>query len=62
MLSQAEVCFEHYRQQLEKKEKECEDLKRKLDKACKHLQLAVKEQKTKCEQAQGLYLLHVDVK
>ncbi|XP_070809514.1 centrosomal protein of 152 kDa [Pituophis catenifer annectens] len=52
MLSQAEVCFEHYRQQLEKKEKECEDLKRKLDKACKHLQLAVKEQKTKCEQAQ----------
>ncbi|ETE66292.1 Centrosomal protein, partial [Ophiophagus hannah] len=59
MLSQAEVCFEHYRQQLEKKEKECEDLKRKLDKACKHLQLAVKEQKTKSEQAQGLYLLHV---
>uniref|UniRef100_A0A8C7E7K7 Centrosomal protein 152 n=1 Tax=Naja naja TaxID=35670 RepID=A0A8C7E7K7_NAJNA len=52
MLSQAEICFEHYRQQLEKKEKECEDLKRKLDKACKHLQLAVKEQKTKSEQAQ----------
>ncbi|XP_026532923.1 centrosomal protein of 152 kDa [Notechis scutatus] len=52
MLSQAEICSEHFRQQLEKKEKECEDLKRKLDKACKHLQLAVKEQKTKSEQAQ----------
>ncbi|XP_032089427.1 centrosomal protein of 152 kDa [Thamnophis elegans] len=50
-MSQAEVCFEHYQQQLEKKEKECEDLKRKLDKACKHLQLAVKEQKSKSEQA-----------
>ncbi|XP_070618450.1 centrosomal protein of 152 kDa isoform X2 [Erythrolamprus reginae] len=52
MLSQAEVCFEHYRQQLEKKEKECQDLKKKLDKACKHLQLVVKEQKTVSEQAQ----------
>ncbi|KAL7980059.1 hypothetical protein Chor_001327 [Crotalus horridus] len=50
--SQDEICFEHYRQQLEKKEKECEDLKKKLDKACRHLQLAVKEQKTKSEQAQ----------
>ncbi|XP_039215198.1 centrosomal protein of 152 kDa isoform X2 [Crotalus tigris] len=52
MSSQDEICFEHYRQQLEKKEKECEDLKKKLDKACRHLQLAVKEQKTKSEQAQ----------
>ncbi|XP_063170108.1 centrosomal protein of 152 kDa [Candoia aspera] len=52
MLSQEEICWEYYRQRLEKKEKECQDLKKKLDKACKHLQLAVKEQKTKSEQAQ----------
>ncbi|KAM6425836.1 centrosomal protein of 152 kDa isoform 1-T2 [Liasis olivaceus] len=52
MLLQEEICFDHYRQQLEKKEKECQDLKKKLDKACRHLQLAVKEQKTKSEQAQ----------
>ncbi|XP_044294949.1 centrosomal protein of 152 kDa isoform X2 [Varanus komodoensis] len=47
-----EVCCEHCHQQLEKKEKECQDLKKKLDKACKHLQLAVKEQKAKLEPVQ----------
>nr|XP_028561705.1 centrosomal protein of 152 kDa isoform X4 [Podarcis muralis] len=41
-LSREDNCCEHCRQQLERKEKECQDLKKKLDKACKHLQLAVK--------------------
>ncbi|XP_033022854.1 centrosomal protein of 152 kDa isoform X5 [Lacerta agilis] len=41
-LSREDICCEHCRQQLERKEKECQDLKKKLDKACKHLQLAVR--------------------
>uniref|UniRef100_A0A8D0L8B2 CEP152 CEP63 binding coiled coil domain-containing protein n=1 Tax=Sphenodon punctatus TaxID=8508 RepID=A0A8D0L8B2_SPHPU len=43
-------CCERCYQQLEKKERECLDLKRKLEKACRHLQLAVKEHKVKAEQ------------
>nr|XP_034987778.1 centrosomal protein of 152 kDa isoform X4 [Zootoca vivipara] len=41
-LSREDICCEHCCQQLERKEKECQDLKKKLDKACKHLQLAVR--------------------
>ncbi|XP_062998371.1 centrosomal protein of 152 kDa [Elgaria multicarinata webbii] len=52
LLSREDVCCEHCHQQLERKEKECQDLKKKLDKACKHLQLAVKEHKAKSEQVQ----------
>ncbi|XP_066491679.1 centrosomal protein of 152 kDa isoform X2 [Tiliqua scincoides] len=52
LLSQADSCCEHCRQQLERKERECQDLKKKLDKACRHLQLAVKEQKAKSEEVQ----------
>ncbi|XP_072837686.2 centrosomal protein of 152 kDa isoform X2 [Pogona vitticeps] len=52
LLFQEGACCQHCHQQLEKKEKECQDLKRKLDKACRHLQSAVKEQKAKSEQIQ----------
>ncbi|XP_061451435.1 centrosomal protein of 152 kDa isoform X2 [Rhineura floridana] len=52
LLSREDICCEQCRQQLERKEKECQDLKKKLDKACKHLQLAVKEHKAKTEEVQ----------
>ncbi|XP_053128788.1 centrosomal protein of 152 kDa isoform X3 [Hemicordylus capensis] len=51
-LPQEDVCCEGCCQQLERKEKECQDLRKKLDKACRHLQLAVKEHKAKSEQVQ----------
>ncbi|KAJ7311018.1 hypothetical protein JRQ81_006614 [Phrynocephalus forsythii] len=47
------VCCERCRQQLERKEQECQDLRKKLDKACRHLQLAVKEQQTRHLQENG---------
>uniref|UniRef100_A0A8C8SX28 Centrosomal protein 152 n=1 Tax=Pelusios castaneus TaxID=367368 RepID=A0A8C8SX28_9SAUR len=50
--SHEDLCCDHCCQQLEKKEKECQDLKRKLDKVCRHLQLAVREHKAKVEQIQ----------
>nr|XP_060611287.1 centrosomal protein of 152 kDa isoform X2 [Anolis sagrei ordinatus] len=50
LLPQEGICCDRCRHQIERKEKECQDLKKKLDKACKHLQLAVKEQKSKLEQ------------
>ncbi|XP_072258504.1 centrosomal protein of 152 kDa isoform X2 [Pyxicephalus adspersus] len=43
-------CCENCQQQLEKSKKECQDLRNKLDKACRHLQQAVKEQKLRGEQ------------
>ncbi|XP_067411899.1 centrosomal protein of 152 kDa isoform X2 [Emydura macquarii macquarii] len=48
--SHEDFCCEHCCQQLEKKERECQDLKRKLDKVCRHLQLAVREHRAKVEQ------------
>ncbi|XP_014461548.2 centrosomal protein of 152 kDa isoform X1 [Alligator mississippiensis] len=39
-------------QDLETKERECQDLKKKLEKTCRHLQLAVREHKAKAEQIQ----------
>uniref|UniRef100_A0A674JV81 Centrosomal protein 152 n=1 Tax=Terrapene triunguis TaxID=2587831 RepID=A0A674JV81_9SAUR len=45
-----DFCCDHCCQQLETKERECQDLKRKLEKACRHLQLAVREHKAKVEQ------------
>ncbi|XP_054858693.1 centrosomal protein of 152 kDa [Eublepharis macularius] len=51
-LSQEDFRCKHCLQQLERKERECQDLKKKLDKACKHLQLTVKEHKAKSEQWQ----------
>ncbi|KAG6939704.1 centrosomal protein 152 [Chelydra serpentina] len=48
--SHEDFCCDHCCQQLETKERECQDLKRKLEKACKHLQLAVREHKAKVEQ------------
>ncbi|XP_060115949.1 centrosomal protein of 152 kDa [Heteronotia binoei] len=50
LLSQEDFCCKHCLQQLERKERECKDLRRKLDKACRHLQLTVKEHKAKAEQ------------
>ncbi|NXD06298.1 CE152 protein, partial [Nothocercus nigrocapillus] len=50
--SHEEFCSECCCQELEKKETLCQDLKRKLEKACKHLQLAVREHKAKAEQIQ----------
>ncbi|XP_042333090.1 centrosomal protein of 152 kDa isoform X2 [Sceloporus undulatus] len=56
LLSREGICWDHC-QQLERKEKECQDLKKKLDKACRHLQLAVKEQNSKLEQEKTLKAL-----
>ncbi|XP_066448715.1 centrosomal protein of 152 kDa isoform X2 [Eleutherodactylus coqui] len=43
-------CCENCLQQLEKYKKDCQELRSKLDKACRHLQEAVKDQKLKAEQ------------
>ncbi|KAM4035832.1 centrosomal protein of 152 kDa [Anomaloglossus baeobatrachus] len=43
-------CCENCLQQLEKCKKDCQELRSKLDKACRHLQQAVKDQKLKAEQ------------
>ncbi|XP_018418404.1 PREDICTED: centrosomal protein of 152 kDa [Nanorana parkeri] len=43
-------CCENCQPQVEKLKKDCQDLRSKLDKACRHLQHAVKEQKLKAEQ------------
>ncbi|XP_062439672.1 centrosomal protein of 152 kDa [Rhea pennata] len=50
--SHEDFCSECCCQELEKKETVCQDLKKKLEKACKHLQLAVREHKAKAEQIQ----------
>nr|XP_009679650.1 PREDICTED: centrosomal protein of 152 kDa isoform X1 [Struthio camelus australis] len=50
--SHEDFCSECCCQELEKKEIVCQDLKRRLEKACKHLQLAVREHKAKAEQIQ----------
>ncbi|XP_043380171.1 centrosomal protein of 152 kDa isoform X6 [Chelonia mydas] len=50
--SHEDFCCDHCCQQLETKARECQDLKRKLEKACRHLQLAVREHKAKVEQIQ----------
>ncbi|XP_075714141.1 centrosomal protein of 152 kDa [Rhinoderma darwinii] len=43
-------CCENCSQQLERYKKDCQELRSKLDKACRHLQQAVKDQKLKAEQ------------
>ncbi|CAJ0965376.1 unnamed protein product [Ranitomeya imitator] len=43
-------CCENCLQHLEKYKKDCQELRSKLDKACRHLQQAVKDQKLKAEQ------------
>ncbi|XP_032618852.1 centrosomal protein of 152 kDa isoform X2 [Chelonoidis abingdonii] len=48
--SHEDFCCDHCCQQLETKERECQDLKRKLEKTCRHFQLAVREHKAKAEQ------------
>ncbi|XP_078540929.1 centrosomal protein of 152 kDa isoform X2 [Lissotriton helveticus] len=47
--SQANCC-EHCLRELEKSRSECQELKSKLEKACRHLQLAVKEHNARREQ------------
>ncbi|XP_072727036.1 centrosomal protein of 152 kDa isoform X2 [Ciconia boyciana] len=49
---QEDFCCEHCCQELEKRETVCQDLKRELEIARKHLQLAVKEHEAKSEQIQ----------
>ncbi|KAF1426033.1 hypothetical protein FQV23_0000984, partial [Spheniscus humboldti] len=49
---QEDFCCEHCCQELEKRETACQDLKRELEIAHKHLQLAVKEHEAKSEQIQ----------
>ncbi|KAF1528817.1 hypothetical protein FQV20_0009858, partial [Eudyptula albosignata] len=49
---QEDFCCEHCCQELEKRETVCQDLKRELEIAHKHLQLAVKEHEAKSEQIQ----------
>uniref|UniRef100_A0A8C0QP79 Centrosomal protein 152 n=1 Tax=Chelonoidis abingdonii TaxID=106734 RepID=A0A8C0QP79_CHEAB len=51
--SHEDFCCDHCCQQLETKERECQDLKRKLEKTCRHFQLAVREHKAKAEQIRG---------
>ncbi|XP_072004356.1 centrosomal protein of 152 kDa isoform X3 [Engystomops pustulosus] len=43
-------CCETCLQQLERYKKDCQELRSKLDKACRHLQQAVRDQKMKAEQ------------
>ncbi|XP_044135559.1 centrosomal protein of 152 kDa [Bufo gargarizans] len=43
-------CCENCLQQLQRYKKDCQELRGKLDKACRHLQQAVKDQKLKAEQ------------
>ncbi|NWH21365.1 CE152 protein, partial [Grus americana] len=50
--SQKDFCCEHCCQELEKREAVCQDLKRELEIACKHLQLAVRDHEAKSEQIQ----------
>ncbi|XP_009706248.1 PREDICTED: centrosomal protein of 152 kDa [Cariama cristata] len=50
--SQEDFCCEHCCQELEKREAVCQDLKRELEIAHKHLQLAVKKYEAKSEQIQ----------
>ncbi|NWT64974.1 CE152 protein, partial [Prunella himalayana] len=50
--SQEDLCCRRYCQELEKREAVCQDLKRELEMAHKHLQLAVKEYEAKSEQIQ----------
>ncbi|XP_064524893.1 centrosomal protein of 152 kDa isoform X2 [Pseudopipra pipra] len=50
--SQEDFCCEHCCQELEKREAMCQDLKRELEMAHKHLQLAVKQHEAKSEHIQ----------
>ncbi|XP_009978768.1 PREDICTED: centrosomal protein of 152 kDa [Tauraco erythrolophus] len=50
--SQEDFCCEHCCQELEKRETVCQDLKRELEIAHKHLQLAVRKHEAKSEQIQ----------
>ncbi|NXG95351.1 CE152 protein, partial [Loxia leucoptera] len=50
--SQEDLCCKHCCQELEKREAVCQDLKRELEMAPKHLQLAVKEYEANSEQIQ----------
>ncbi|NWW18513.1 CE152 protein, partial [Falcunculus frontatus] len=50
--SQEDLCCKHCCQELEKREAVCQDMKRELEMAHKHLQLAVKEREAKSEQIQ----------
>ncbi|NXB15179.1 CE152 protein, partial [Rhagologus leucostigma] len=50
--SQEDLCCKHCCQELEKREAVCQDLKRELEVAHKHLQLAVKDHEAKSEQIQ----------
>ncbi|XP_009579623.1 PREDICTED: centrosomal protein of 152 kDa [Fulmarus glacialis] len=50
--SREDFCCERCCQELEKRETMCQDLKRELEIACKHLQLAVREREAKSEQIQ----------
>lgn len=52
--SSATGCCENCQQLLEKSKKECSELRSKLDKACRHLHQAVKEQKLRMEQLKGM--------
>ncbi|XP_074457545.1 centrosomal protein of 152 kDa isoform X3 [Larus michahellis] len=49
---QEAFCCEQCCQELDKRETVCQDLKKELEIACKHLQLAVKEHEAKSEQIQ----------
>ncbi|XP_056428241.1 centrosomal protein of 152 kDa isoform X2 [Hyla sarda] len=46
-------CCENCMQQIENYKKDCQELRSKLNKACRHLQQAVKDQKLKAEQYKG---------
>ncbi|NXO07112.1 CE152 protein, partial [Oriolus oriolus] len=50
--AQEDLCCKHCCQELEKREAVCQDLKRELETAHKHLQLAVKEHEAKSEHIQ----------
>ncbi|KAE8617816.1 hypothetical protein XENTR_v10009201 [Xenopus tropicalis] len=47
--NEKQSCCDHWIQQLDKSKKDCHEFKSKLEKACRHLQQLVKDQKLKAE-------------
>ncbi|NP_001087086.1 centrosomal protein of 152 kDa [Xenopus laevis] len=60
--TEKQPCCEHWVQQLEKSKKECYEIRSKLEKACRHLQQLVKEQKLKAEKYRKNHILTEELK
>ncbi|XP_018110908.1 centrosomal protein of 152 kDa-like isoform X2 [Xenopus laevis] len=60
--TEKQPCCEHWVQQLEKSKKECHEIRSKLEKACRHLQQLVKDQKIKAEKYRENHILTEELK